>query len=1051
MKLFRNMNQDEIPWEKTDPGYSAFWENEKEKVKNGIEIDGYKFSGWLYWHINHWKLTTDDLTNPDDINADINTITPDLRDNELILNDALVEAETKRKGLVIMGLRQMGKTSMEASYGGRSGIIFKNSQNLIMGTNSDDLNNITQNIDFGLLNCTPYFRIPRISRDWNSERVLLGVKTKSGDNIIHSTYVIRNTGGGKKTEKGAGVSNLKCNLWDEALEENSLIYYNGYEKRIKDVKIGDEIYGDDGKLTKVLDKVNPGVVDIYEIEFSNGKRIKCSGNHLWTVYNTHLEKWLDLTTDEINKKYYYLKKDNRYNKHIKSLIYSIPVSKPIQYQQKDLKIDPYLLGLWLGDGNSNSVTICSIDDEIINYLVDHSKKIGVMNTIEPDPSKGNGNFRYCRIHNGWKNDNQIRSSFKDYDLFNNKHIPTDYLYSSVDQRLELLKGLMDTDGSCDKSGNIEFGTSIPKLYEGMKFLLGSLGISYKVEKVRKTYNYKKEKKIGKEHFRFKIYTDLKIFKLNRKLNNYNISDSKKMKSYKERVTIKNITKVEKAQAYCLKVDNKSKLFLAGDFIVTHNCGKDDFLSALVATKPAMLGANGWRTIPICTGTGGNILKAQDAKKLFMNPGVHEFLEFEQENGLKTGLFMPGWLRQDCKYETVLSKYLISTGRVKDIPDNSELHLIKIKVADKDLAIQKIENELDVLLAAGDTTELNRWKAYYPLKIDDIFLTESNNRFNREAIEQQQAWLADHFEPVYADFYRDMNGKVQWKYSEYRPISKFPVKPNELKYTPVCIYEHPIANAPKFTYCIGIDPVNNNDSTDKVVSLFTIKVFKRMISPLDEYKNQIVASYRGRPKELAEAHELTLLLAEYYNAIEGVLPEASENSIFQYFFMKRKGHYLANSFDMVSEISKGKSSFKGKKGLPATTTNQRHYMHLMVEYAKDELITLDDDGEETMSYGVTKIKDPMLLEEMKMYRSKAPGSKGVHDGNYDSIVSFGCALTLASYYDIKYPLASQIPTKPADNQQVRRASLKTPFGIIERKNNKLSFEGSNKVNLPRWMR
>ena len=55
----------------------------------------------------------------------------------------------------------------------------------------------------------------------------------------------------------------------------------------------------------------------------------------------------------------------------------------------------------------------------------------------------------------------------------------------------------------------------------------------------------------------------------------------------------------------------------------------------------------------------------------------------------------------------------------------------------------------------------------------------------------------------------------------------------------------------------------------------------------------------------------------------------------------------------------------------------------------------------MKYGLTRIKDPMLLEEMKQYRGKTVG-RGVHDGNFDSIISFGCALTLAAYYDVKYP-------------------------------------------------
>lgn len=694
MQFYINLKEEDIPRDKKDPRYSAFWANEKEKVKRGVEIDGYKFSGWLYWHLNHWKLKADDDGDGDDdsITSDIVVITPELRDNEVILNDAIVLAEEKREGLVIMGLRQMGKTSMEASYGGRAGIIYKNSQNLIMGTNADDLNNITASIDFGISNCTEYFRMPKISQDWTKERVLLGIKEKNNQNLVHSTYVIRNTNGGVKTEKGAGVSNLKCNLWDEI-------------------------------------------------------------------------------------------------------------------------------------------------------------------------------------------------------------------------------------------------------------------------------------------------------------------------------------------------------------------GKDDFLSALTATKPAMLGPKGWRTIPLATGTGGNIVKAQDAKRLFYNPSAHRFLEFENEDGSKTGLFMPGYLRQDCKYQTNLGDYLLSIGKLKSIPEDSELFLIKIKVSDKEKAIKTIKNELADFEKDGDVVNYNRWKAYYPLTIADVFLTESNNKFNKNAIKQQQEWLKNHYEPEYVDLYRGMDGKIKWRYSDYRPITVFPVKPTDNKMAPVQIYEHPVENAPPYTYCIGIDPVNHDESSDKIVSLFTVKVFKRMLSPLDQFKDEIVASYRGRPNSLADAHNIAVMMSEYYNAVDSTLPEASESSLIQHFFLKKKGSFLADAFDLNKEIN-NKTTFRGKKGLAPTTANQKHYMSIMVEYVNEEISEIDEEGNEILTYGASRIKDPMLLVEMLEYKSKITG-KGVHDGNFDSIVSFGCALTLAKYYDAKYPISIKKATTIEDHVQKPLTIIKTPFGNISK--DSYGIFNPKKVNIPSWMK
>ena len=483
-------------------------------------------------------------------------------------------------------------------------------------------------------------------------------------------------------------------------------------------------------------------------------------------------------------------------------------------------------------------------------------------------------------------------------------------------------------------------------------------------------------------------------------------------------------------------------------MVIDEIGKGDWLNAFSAAIPGFATPFGWRCSPLAFGTSGDMSKANDAKLVFESPEAYNFLAVDvpDEPEKKTSVFISGHYAHDFpKDNTPLNDYLKIP-----VAQSPNLKNIIIKVTNHDRANDLIDLEREMASKSDDSNAVLKLTMYHPKNRFELFLTESNNKFPIEAIKQQQEWLKEHFEPIYVDFYRDMNGKASWKYSDLRPVSKFPIKPSDQKYAPVIIFEHPIENAPKFTYCIGIDPINNDDSNDKVVSLFTIKVFKRMISPLDTFKNQVVASYRGRPKELAEAHELALLLAEYYNAIEGVLPEASENSIFQYFFMKRKGHFLANSFDLVTEINK-KSSFRGKKGLPATTTNQRHYMNLMIEYANEELIQVDEEGNEILSYGVSRINDPMLLEEMKLYRGRISG-KGVHDGNFDSIVSFGCALTLAKYYDVKYPISFSIPTQKVDNQQYKSKIVRTPFGNFDNSSAKKQFSfQDSKVKLPMWMR
>ncbi len=709
-QLFINMNKEDIPLEEyddkgyplppdrqSDKRYAPFWKEEARKVKHGINIDGWQMSGWLYWYINHWLLKVDEDNTEDSINADILEIRPFIRDNEEIINRNLLRAEKEKRGLPIMGLRQFGKTSFEASYGGRAGVIFKNSQNLIMGTSVDDLNNITASMDFGLLNCSPYFRVPRITQDWTAERVLLGLKLTNNNNVVHSTYVIRNTAGGKKTEKGAGVSNLKCNLWDEI-------------------------------------------------------------------------------------------------------------------------------------------------------------------------------------------------------------------------------------------------------------------------------------------------------------------------------------------------------------------GKDKFLRALTATIPAMVGANGWRCIPVLTGTGGNMTNAADARKLFMNPGTYKMLEFLQPDGRTTGLFMSGEYRQDCKYEMRLGDYLIREGILTTIPEDSELFMTKILVSDKEKARKLIESELASYLDAHDMENYYAHKSYYPLEIDDMFLSESNNKFPTNETRDHQKELLRNYEPLCVDFYRDKSGKPKWRLSDLFPISKFPIEPKDFKDAPVVIIEEPEEGVPFGTYIVGIDPYNEDSSSSKVNSLGTIYVYKRMYNPMGKMQNQIVCYWAGRKKEVKQFHQLCLDICEYYNAVGSVLPENEDKTLIQFFQLKRKGHLLATTLELAVEIAQGKKIQNTRKvGLAATTINQRHGMDLIIADAKDEITIVDENGNEDRVMGVYKIPDPMLLEEMLKYKGKSVASRGIHDGNFDRIIAWYHAIILARYFDIKYPAGTwkSKPTEEEENRRKQPSVIHTMFGTISKQHQRNNLFGNSTQGKTNW--
>ena len=190
---------------------------EVEKLENGITIDGVHISGWLYWHLNHWKIRID----KEEDNGNITRITslPYLRDNEWIRGEALEKCRVEKKGYMEVGLRQGGKSELEASFLAYNATLFKNTQNVIVGGNSDDLVLIKDKVDFGLRELWEGIAIPRLDKTWRSSSVRLGFKLSNGDDDIWSTIIIRNAADGNNTETAAGTT-AKSYIMDEVGKYN---------------------------------------------------------------------------------------------------------------------------------------------------------------------------------------------------------------------------------------------------------------------------------------------------------------------------------------------------------------------------------------------------------------------------------------------------------------------------------------------------------------------------------------------------------------------------------------------------------------------------------------------------------------------------------------------------------------------------------------------------------------------------------------------------------------------------------------------------------------
>ena len=384
----------------------------------------------------------------------------------------------------------------------------------------------------------------------------------------------------KAREAGKHGSELAARGRGKAHPYDEFIYTPDGVKQWKDIKVGDYIFGDNGKLTKVIDIPFDDTAPIYELTLSSGYKVKCSEGHLWKVYS-HCRGEIIVSTKELLNLYKRPRKISPHNPSGIELDCTIPVGKGVEFPYNKTNIDPYTFGLLLGDGcfrhlnNKNTV-----------YFTSNSEDFEIYKNIIPyNYIKYNSKYSYgIRINNIG---NILKSYNLNYKKSEDKFIPDEYKYNSRAVRIALLKGLLDTDGTVTR-GKIELVLSSRKMVEDVQWLCSSLGIATSNIRIKKTWYYNSDR--VKVHcldaYRLSIFSEINLFTLprktklwsNRSKTNYGKS---KYKGYK----IVNIKYIGKQKAKCITVDNESHCYLINNFIVTHN----SYTMAAIMAKRFILG------------------------------------------------------------------------------------------------------------------------------------------------------------------------------------------------------------------------------------------------------------------------------------------------------------------------------------------------------------------------------------------------------------------------------------------------------------------------------
>ncbi len=336
---------------------------------------------------------------------------------------------------------------------------------------------------------------------------------------------------------------------------------DGTVKKLGAIEDGDVIIGSDGKPVTVLKAHKAHLPErAYAIRFASGEVIHAGGEHLWSVKTGDDRKvgndFRVVDTDWIAKRFGRTKNLPQ--------IYIPRVERPQFGEHRDLPIDPYILGLWLGDGTSAKPHITLMDKEIVASLVEWADANGCEVVEEKHQNSGKAttyNIKGDAFGGTLRRLGLMRSHGK-CNASNVKHIPEEYLNASYEQRLELLRGLMDTDGCHHSRGLVIFSQKAGPLVCDVFKLIEGLGGWPSVNRV----NPGKLAREGVYYCNLAFSIADNPFRVSRKANKWRRQT--KMTTLQR---IRAIEEIELTEMRCLTVDAPDGLFCVGErFTVTHN-------------------------------------------------------------------------------------------------------------------------------------------------------------------------------------------------------------------------------------------------------------------------------------------------------------------------------------------------------------------------------------------------------------------------------------------------------------------------------------------------
>lgn len=820
-------------------------------------------------------------------------------------------------------------------------------------------------------------------------------------------------------EENKGIFMFGCRRFGKALLDSEILYLEDREKMIGNIVVGDKIYDDKGNLVEVVGVYPQGKVTTYRVVFEDGRNVICCENHQWRV--NHGGKWHVRSLRSIAGLDY------------KSM--SIPVGEALNYPTAKLPVPPSayasMLAAYLGGYGGDMFFNKYFCKKFLRSSIDQKKDF-IENFIR--------SFR-----NVVTGEEELTLSHIDMDVIN--FVQRMFWASGWYAKLEGNKLILSRNRKELKIRSIsiygkEHATCITVDNDSHLFLTTNYIVthntaimsSFLARNATMTYNLthnvigssKEDLMSLGEYLEFGLDNIHPYLRINRTGNDWFkevIMGTKTVNNIRDVHARIRITNIDSGKAGAsLKTASGTPYTSIYDEV-----GKFPFLAAYLQGRPAHMMHGRMRGMMICSGTGGNVEKSQDAQKVMNNPAEYGFIvmnyDLLNKRCLKptwrisqSGCFVPAQMSHAYDKETTtLDKYL-------GIEKATGLKKIDIQVSKFDDNTKKIKSRLDELVKKDRALYVQERMAF-PLSIDDCFLNTNVNRFPVEDALKHKSRLLEEGRPgKTVDIYQIDGMKMGYNFSD-KQLADYPFQGGNID-APVVIYEDPPEEGGVFdyTYVSSLDPYKSDKAdTDSVGSFY---VLKRYVKINDPFAYCIVASYASRPPSSDDFCRNCEILQEAYGA--KCLMENADR-MYEFYLTRRNKQLmlLEDGERLAGKIIRAGARQNNKLGLAPTVPNQRMLFNTVIQYCwEDVVVGYDDDGNEITQKGIYRIPDIELLDEIIAF---GPGT------NTDRIISFGHALLLAKYYDDMGYMPESTTQK--ENQKKReRKKMEQVKGFTVRRHN-----------------